>query len=77
MWSLLSANALIVLSEYFIEQKQGRCYKINASFFNLAKAKGCDEVWLGSESTNLVAQKLYKSLSPQHADLFISYSFNV
>jgi ribosomal protein S18 acetylase RimI-like enzyme len=48
-----------------------------STFFNLAKDKDCDEVWLGAESTNLAAQKLYQSLSPQHAEPFVGYIFNM
>ncbi|MFZ8975549.1 MAG: GNAT family N-acetyltransferase [Pseudohongiellaceae bacterium] len=60
-----------------MNRNKGVATKLMSTFFNLVKAKGCDEVWLGTESTNLVAQKLYKFLSPQHADLFIGYTFNV
>jgi ribosomal protein S18 acetylase RimI-like enzyme len=53
-------------------RRKGVATKLMSTFFNLAKDKDCDEVWLGAESTNLAAQKLYQSLSPQHADLFMA-----
>ena len=58
-------------------RRKGVATELMLTFFNLAKDKDCEVVWLGAESTNLAAQKLYQSLKPQNAELFVGYTFNM
>ncbi len=43
----------------------------------IARDSGCQEVWLGTESTNSVANAFYKSLSPRVVDEVVGYTFAV
>ena len=41
----------------------------------IARDADCEEVWLGTESTNVAANALYKSLSPNAVDEVVGYLF--
>ncbi|MBT8147877.1 MAG: GNAT family N-acetyltransferase [Gammaproteobacteria bacterium] len=41
----------------------------------MAREAACEEVWLGTESTNVAANALYKSLSPNEVDEVVGYLF--
>jgi ribosomal protein S18 acetylase RimI-like enzyme len=43
----------------------------------IARDSGCQEVWLGTESTNGAANGLYRSLSPDAVDQVVGYTFEV
>ena len=43
----------------------------------LADDTDSDELWLGTEKTNIGAQKLYEKLSPDEVEAFVSYTWNL
>jgi len=43
----------------------------------LADDTDSDELWLGTEKTNIGAQKLYEKLSPDEVEAFVGYTWNL
>ena len=43
----------------------------------LADDTDSDELWLGTEKTNIGAQKLYEKLSPDEGEAFVGYTWNL
>lgn len=43
----------------------------------IARESDCEEVWLGTESDNVAANALYKSLSPDEVDQVVGYLFDI
>ena len=43
---------------------------------NMAKEKGCTELWLGTETDNTAARALYESLNPGEVEPFIGFNFS-
>ena len=43
----------------------------------LADDTDSDELWLGTEKTNIGAQKLYEKLSPDKVEAFVGYTWNL
>ncbi|MBF2015829.1 MAG: GNAT family N-acetyltransferase [Rivularia sp. T60_A2020_040] len=42
---------------------------------NIARENGCEEMWLGTEKDNQVAQSFYESLQPTEVEEFVSNKF--
>lgn len=45
------------------------------ALIKIAEERGCDELWLGTESDNIPANALYRSLKPDEVTQFIGYTY--
>ena len=43
----------------------------------IADENDCDEVWLGAEAENSLANSFYESLEPDSIDAVIGYTFEI
>ena len=43
--------------------------------FEIAREKGCEEVWLGADASNRSANALYQSLEPDHVTAVSGYTY--
>lgn len=59
-----------------VDQRQrgaGTC--LMRELLAIARAAGCEEVWLGTESDNVAANALYRSLEPDDVASVIGYTY--
>lgn len=56
-------------------RQQGVGTALMRKFLEIARENNCEEVWLGAESINIVANKFYESLQPDAIDEVIGYTF--
>ncbi|MCB1646357.1 MAG: GNAT family N-acetyltransferase [Pseudomonadales bacterium] len=47
------------------------------ALLQLAANRGCNDVWLGTETDNVAANALYRSLKPADAEQFIGYAWEL
>ena len=43
----------------------------------IARERGCDELWLGTETDNAAANALYRSISPDEEESFVGYAWEL
>jgi ribosomal protein S18 acetylase RimI-like enzyme len=58
-------------------RKQGVGSLMMKELFEIAREKGCVEVWVGTEKDNKIAQSFYQSLQPTEVEEFIGYTFKL
>ncbi|NKB33190.1 MAG: GNAT family N-acetyltransferase [Pseudomonadales bacterium] len=58
-------------------RQKGVATAMMETLLKFAKDKGCEEVWLGTETDNLVARRFYESLDPDDIDDVIGYTFEL
>lgn len=59
------------------QRRKGVGTMLMAKFMEIAKEKGCEEIWLGAEAENAAADALYRSLKPNHIADVIGYTYAV
>ena len=47
------------------------------TLIEIADARGCEELWLGTEVDNLPANTLYLSLKPDEVSSFVGYNYEM
>lgn len=57
------------------QRRKGAGKAIMQKLLEIAKEKGCEEVWLGTELENTPAKALYQSLEPDEVAQFVGYSY--
>ena len=57
------------------QRRRGAGKAIMRKLIEIAHQKGCDEVWLGTEVENVVANALYLSLEPDEVTQIVGYTF--
>ncbi|MFN8414341.1 MAG: GNAT family N-acetyltransferase [Anaerolineales bacterium] len=50
---------------------------IMRKLIDIAREKGCEEVWLGAEAENSAANALYLSLKPEEVAQVVGYTFEI
>ena len=50
---------------------------IMQKLLEIAEDNGCEEVWLGTETTNTVARRFYESLEPDYIEDVIGYTIEL
>ena len=58
-------------------RKQGAGTALMNKLLEIADENDCDEVWLGAEADNSLANSFYESLQPDFIDAVIGYTFEV
>ena len=58
-------------------RKQGVGTALMKKLMEIAEERDCDEVWLGAEANNSLANSFYKSLEPDSIDAVIGYTFEI
>jgi ribosomal protein S18 acetylase RimI-like enzyme len=58
------------------QRRKGAGKAIMQKLIEIAYEKGCEEVWLGAEAQNMVANALYLSLKPDEVSQVIGYTFD-
>ena len=58
------------------QRRRGAGRAIMGKFIELARDAGCAEVWLGTETDNVAANALYRSLAPADVASFVGYTFD-
>jgi ribosomal protein S18 acetylase RimI-like enzyme len=56
-------------------RRQGVATKLMQELFTIAKQRKLKEVWVGTETTNKIADAFYKSLMPYEIEPSIIYSY--
>ena len=56
-------------------RQQGVGTALMRELLRIASENKCEEVWLGTESRNVIANKFYESLKPDAIDEVIGYTF--
>jgi aminoglycoside 6'-N-acetyltransferase I len=59
------------------QRRKGAGAAIMAKLFDIARAAGCVEVWLGTEVDNVAANALYGSLGPSERETFVGYAWTL
>ena len=57
------------------QRQKGAGKAIMSKLIEIAKDKGCEEVWLGTEVDNLPANALYRLLDPDDVANVVGYTF--
>jgi len=58
-------------------RRRGVATELMNEIKKLADDTDSDELWLGTEKTNIGAQKLYEKLSPDKVEAFVGYTWNL
>lgn len=58
-------------------RRQGVATKLMQKALEIAKGKGCKEVWVGTEQTNLPADAFYRNLDPYKIEPSYIYAYRV
>lgn len=58
-------------------RRQGVGRMMMDELVKISKNRGCAELWLGTETDNIAAQKLYESLGPTETEQTITYSYKL
>lgn len=56
-------------------RQKGVATAMMKKLLQIAKDNDCEEVWLGTETTNLVARRFYESLKPNDIEDVIGFTF--
>ena len=59
------------------QRRRGVGKALMVRLLDIARESDCKEVWLGTESTNVAANALYKSLVPDEVDQVVGYLFEI
>src|ERR1044071_1119711 len=59
------------------QRRKGAGKAIMQKLMEIAKKKGCAEVWLGTEVENMAANALYRSLHPDAVSQVVGYTYEV
>ena len=59
------------------QRRKGVGRALMVRLLEIARESDCEEVWLGTESTNVAANALYKSLVPDEVDHVVGYLFEI
>lgn len=59
------------------QRRKGAGKAIMQKLMEIAKEKGCKEVWLGAEAENTAANALYLSLQPGEVSPILGYTFEI
>ena len=57
------------------QRKKGAGKAMMNKLIEIARAQGCEELWLGTEVDNSPANALYKSLDPDDVAQVVGYTF--
>ena len=58
-------------------RQKGAGKAIMRKLLDYAWSKGCEEVWLGTETDNIPANSLYRSLKPDEIEQFVGYAYEI
>jgi ribosomal protein S18 acetylase RimI-like enzyme len=56
-------------------RRQGVATQLMKELFKIAKKRGLREVWVGTETSNKIADKFYRSLNPHEVEPSYIYSY--
>ena len=59
------------------QRRKGAGRAMMNRLFEIARERGCEEVWLGTEVDNIPARALYQSLAPDEVAEVIGYSYEI
>lgn len=59
------------------QRRRGAGKLIMQTLIEIADARGCGELWLGTEVDNLPANNLYLSLKPDEVSSFVGYNYEM
>ncbi len=59
------------------QRRKGAGKAIMQKLIEIAREKGCEEVWLGAEVENLAANALYLALEPDDVSQVVGYTFKI
>lgn len=58
-------------------RRKGVATAMMRALLQLAKDRNCKEIWLGTESNNLIARRFYESLNPGNIRDVIGFTFEI
>lgn len=58
-------------------RQKGVATAMMKTLLKIAEDNDCEEVWLGTESNNLIARRFYESLNPNDIEDVIGYTFEL
>lgn len=58
-------------------RKKGAGSLMMKELLDIARENGCEEVWVGTEKDNQVAQFFYESLQPTEVEEFVGYTYKL